>query len=101
MASAKSEAMKYLGREDDYINLAGLNKERDIANQTYNTNMTSFQNAYNDLLNTLAGNRQKARTDFSSGRATVNENAFLRDRESASDLASRGLRGGIAQLNKV
>ncbi len=101
MASAKAEARKYLGSEDDYINLAGLNNERNIANQTYNTNMTSFQNAYNDLLNTIANNRQKARLDFGSGRATVNENAFLRDRESTSDLASRGLRGGIAQLNKI
>ena len=101
MASAKAEAKKYLGSEDAYINLAGLNNERNIANQTYNTNMTSFQNAYNDLLNTIANNRQKARLDFGSGRATVNENAFLRDRESSSDLASRGLRGGIAQLNKI
>lgn len=101
MASAKSEAMRYLGDEDDYINLAGLNEERNLANQVYNTNMTSYQNAYNDLLNTIANNRQKARTDFGSGRATVNENAFLRDRETASDLASRGLRGGIAQLNKL
>lgn len=101
MASAKSEAMRYLGDEDDYINLAGLNREREIANNAYNTNMTSFQNAYNDLLNTIASNRNKARTDFGSGRATVNENAFLRNRESASDLASRGLRGGIAQLNKI
>ena len=101
MASAKSEAMRYLGDEDDYINLSGLNREREIANNTYNTNMTSFQNAYKDLLNTIASNRNKARTDFGSGRATVNENAFLRNRESASDLASRGLRGGIAQLNKI
>lgn len=101
MASAKSEAQRYLGNEDDYINLAGLNKERDIANQVYNTNRTTFQNAYNDLLNTIASNRQKARTDFGSGRSVINENAFMRNRESASDLASRGLRGGLAELSKL
>lgn len=101
MASAKSEAQRYLGREDDYINLAGLNREREIANQVYNTNRETFQNTYNDLLNTIASNRQKARTDFGSGRATVNENAFMRNRETASDLASRGLRGGLAELGRL
>lgn len=101
MASAKKEAIKYLGNENDYINLTGLNKERDIANQVYNTNATSFQNAYNDLLSTIASNRQKARTDFSSGRGTVSENAYMRNRESISDLASRGLNGGLAQLSKL
>lgn len=101
MASAKSEAQRYLGREDDYINLAGLNREREIANQVYNTNKNTFQNTYNDLLNTIASNRQKARTDFSSGRSTINENAFMRNRETASDLASRGLSGGLAELSRL
>ena len=71
MASAKKEAQSYLGRVEDYIDLKGLNKERDIANQVYNTNRTTFQNAYNDLLNTIASNRQSARTDFGSGRSTL------------------------------
>lgn len=101
MASAKSEAQRYLGREDDYINLAGLNKERNIANQVYNTNRTTFQNAYNDLLSTIASNRQKARTDFGSGRSTINENAYMRDRQNALDLSSRGLRGGLVELGKL
>ena len=101
MASAKSEAKKYLGTEENYINLAGLNKERELANQVYNTNYNSFQNAYNDLLNTIATNRGKARTNFSSGRSTVSENAFLQNRQNTSDLASRGLRGGVAELSKL
>ena len=101
MASAKKEAMRYLGNENDYINLTGLNNERDLANQVYNTNTSAYQNAYNDLLNTIASNREKARTDFGSGRSTISENAFLRNRESASDLASRGLNGGLRQLSKV
>lgn len=101
MASAKSEAIKYLGNENKYINLTGLNKERDLANQVYNTNATSFQNAYNDLLSTIANNRQKARTDFNTGRGTISENAYMRNRENTSDLASRGLNGGLAQLSKL
>lgn len=101
MASAKSEAQRYLGNEDDYINLSGLNTERQYANDVYNTNTTSFQNTYNDLLNTIASNRNRAKTDFGSGRATVAENAFLQNRNDAANLASRGLSGGIAQLNKL
>lgn len=101
MASAKKEAQKYLGKVEDYIDLKGLNKERSIANQVYNTNYNSFQNAYNDLLDTIATNRTKARTDFGSGRSTINENAFLQNRESSSDLSSRGLRGGITELSKL
>lgn len=101
MASAKSEARKYLGKEDDYIGLKGLNNERTLANQVYNTNRETFQNTYNDLLNTIASNRDKARTDFGTGRSTINENAFMRNRENTSDLASRGLSGGLAELSKL
>lgn len=101
MASAKAEAKRYLGKEDDYINLAGLNKERTLANQVYNTNRTAFENTYNDLLNTIATNRDRAKIDFGSGRSTINEDAFMRNRENTSDLASRGLSGGLSQLSKV
>lgn len=101
MASAKKEAQRQLGREDDYINLKGLNQERSLANDVYNTNTTSFQNAYNDLLNTINSNRNRARTDFNSGRSAVSENAYLQNRSDISDLASRGLSGGISQLNKL
>ena len=101
MASAKKEAKNYLGSVNDYINLKGLNEERSLANDVYNTNTTSFQNAYNDLLNTINTNRGRAKTDFGSGRATVSENAYLQNRNDISDLASRGLNGGIAQLSKL
>lgn len=101
MASAKKQAQSYLGNEDDYINLSGLNEERKLANDVYNTNTKSFQNAYDDLLKTISSNKNKAKTDFSSGRATVSENAYLQNRNDMSDLAARGLNGGIAQLNKL
>ena len=101
MASAKSEAQRQLGSVNDYINLKGLNQERSLANDVYKTNTTSFQNAYNDLLNTINSNRGRAKTDFGSGRSAVSENAYLQNRQDISDLASRGLSGGIAQLSKV
>lgn len=101
MASAKKEAENYLGSIENYIDLKGLNKERSIANQVYNTNRKSFQNAYNDLLSTIASNRQSARNDFGSGRSTISENAYMKNRENTLDLASRGLSGGLAQLSKL
>lgn len=101
MASAKKQAQSYLGNENDYINLSGLNEERKLANDVYNTNTKSFQNAYDDLIKTISSNKNKAKTDFSSGRATVSENAYLQNRNDMSDLAARGLNGGIAQLNKL
>ena len=101
MASAKKQAQNYLGNENDYINLKGLNEERQLANDVYNTNTKSFQDAYNDLLSNIASNRTKAKTDFGSGRSTVSENAYLQNRNDLSNFAARGLNGGIAQLNKL
>ena len=101
MASAKKQAQNYLGNENDYINLKGLNEERQLANDVYNTNTKSFQNAYNDLLSNIASNRTKAKTDFGSGRSTISENAYLQNRNDLSNFAARGLNGGIAQLNKL
>ena len=101
MASAKKQAQSYLGNENDYINLKGLNEERQLANDVYNTNTKSFQNAYNDLLSNIASKRTKAKTDFGSGRSTISENAYLQNRNDLSNFAARGLNGGIAQLNKL
>ena len=101
MASAKKQAQSYLGNENDYINLKGLNEERQLANDVYNTNTKSFQNAYNDLLSNITSNRTKAKTDFGSGRSTISENAYLQNRNDLSNFAARGLNGGIAQLNKL
>ena len=101
MASAKKQAQNYLGNENDYINLKGLNEERQLANDVYNTNTKSFQNAYNDLLSNIASNRTKAKTDFGLGRSTISENAYLQNRNDLSNFAARGLNGGIAQLNKL
>jgi hypothetical protein len=101
MASAKKEAQKSLGSVEDYINLSGLNKERELANNMYNTNYSAYTNAYNDMLNKINSDREAARTDFGTGRSTIAENAYLKNRSDLSDLASRGLSGGVAQLSKL
>lgn len=101
MASAKSQAIKSLGSENDYINLTGLNNERQVANDVFNTNRTSFQNAYNDLLNTVAANRAKANVDFTSGRNTVGSNAYFANRDNLATLYSRGVDKGVSQLGKI
>lgn len=101
MASAKNEAIKSLGKENDYINLSGLNTERQIANDVFNTNKTTFQNAYNDLLNTVAKNREDTRVGFTQGRGTVGENAYFANRDNLATLSSRGVDKGTYNLGKL
>ena len=101
MASAKNEAIKSLGKENDYINLSGLNTERQLANDVFNTNRTSFQNAYNDLLNTVAKNREATRVGFTQGRGTVGENAYFANRDNLATLSSRGVDKGTYNLGKL
>lgn len=101
MASAKSEAIKSLGKENDYINLSGLNTERQLANDVFNTNKTTFQNAYNDLLNTVAKNREATRVGFTQGRGTVGENAYFANRDNLATLSSRGVDKGTYNLGKL
>ena len=101
MASAKKEAQKSLGSVEDYINLSGLNQERDLANQRYNTNYNQYTTKYNELLDKLNTDREIAKKDFGTGRSVIAENAYLKNRSDLSDLASRGLSGGVAQLNKL
>lgn len=101
MASAKKEAQKSLGSVENYINLSGLNRERELANERYNTDYNQYTNSYNDVLNQINANREKERLDFSRGRSTIAENAYMRNRSDLADLASRGLSGGVAQLSKL
>lgn len=98
---ARSEAIRKLGKEDDYIGLSALNKEREVAQNSYNTAINSLQNEYNNLLSSIANSRENNLRDFNKGRSTVRENAFMSTRSDLSDLASRGLSGGISQLSKL
>lgn len=101
VASVRQEAINSLGKEDDYINLKGLNKERQIANNKYNTQIESLKTEYNNLLEDILNKRTANTKDFNKGRSTVRENSFMATRNDLSNLATRGLSGGIAQLNKL
>lgn len=98
MASAKTTAIKQLGNLD----LSYLDKEKEVAKESYDLSKNSLENEYTSFLNTLNKDRATTRSDFNAGRQTVNEDAFMANRNSLADLASRGVgQGGLNQLSKV
>lgn len=100
--SAKSEAIKKLGREDDYINAKGYATERTNAQNRYNTDYTNLQNAYNELLATADRNKVKAGTDFNTSRNAVNANTYMVNRgKTGADLSSRGLSQGFGSAGRT
>lgn len=93
---SRAEAIKQLGKEDDYINLKGFNTERDIAQNTYNTDYNALQNEYNNLLATADRNKVSAKSDFNSSRDVLTRNSYMNTRgKTGADLSSRGLSGGF------
>lgn len=98
---SRAEAIKKLGKEDDYINLKGFNTERDIAQNTYNTNYNALQNEFNNLLATAEQNKVSAKSDFNSSRDVLNRNSYMNTRgKTGADLSSRGLSGGFGNGGK-
>ena len=98
---SRAEAIKQLGKEDDYINLKGFNTERDIAQNTYNTDYNALQNEYNNLLATADRNKVSAKSDFNSSRDVLNRNSYMNTRgKTGADLSSRGLSGGFGNGGK-
>lgn len=98
---SRAEAIKQLGKEDDYINLKGFNTERDIAQDTYNTNYNALQNKFNELLATADRNKVSAKTDFNSSRDVLNRNSYMSTRgKTGADLSSRGLSKGFGSGGK-
>lgn len=98
---SRAEAIKQLGKEDDYINLKGFNTERDIAQDTYNTDYNALQNKFNELLATADRNKATAKTDFNVNRNTLNNNLYMATRgKTGADLSSRGLSKGFGSGGK-
>ncbi len=99
--SAKSEAIKKLGKEDDYINLAGFNSERTNAQNRYNTDYTNLQNKYNELVAQADRNKLAAKSDFNTSRLDVDRNAYMNTRGlTGADLSDRGLSEGFNAAGK-
>ena len=100
--TSKKEAIKQLGKEDDYINLAGFNTERTNAQNTYDTNYNALQNEYNRLLETAEQNKLSARKSFNDNRYSVAVNDYMNNRgKTGADLSDRGLSSGFADLGKL
>ena len=78
--TSKKEAIKQLGKEDDYINLAGFNTERTNAQNTYDTNYNALQNEYNRLLETAEQNKLSARKSFNDNRYSVAVNDYMNNK---------------------
>lgn len=101
MASAKQTAINQLGNEDDYIGLNALNNERNVAQDTYNTNVNTLQNAYNTLLQNAENRKVEANKDFTEGRNTIASTNYMNNRGiTGADLSNRGLSSGFKQLSK-
>ena len=99
--SAKSEAIKKLGREDDYINLKGLNTERTNAQNRYNTDYTNLQNKYNELVAQADKNKLAAKSDFNTNRLEIDRDAYMNTRGlTGADLSDRGLSEGFGAGGK-
>lgn len=96
--SAKDYAKNQLGSLD----LSYLDKDTQVANDTYNTTKKSISNNLNNTLEQIASNRNDANKNFSTGRATVAENAYDTNRLNNADLAARGIgKSGLKSLGEL
>lgn len=101
-SDARSTAIRKLGKEDDYINLSGLNAERTNAQNIYNTTYNALQNEFNNLLETAERNKLSAKSDFRTGREAVAYNDYMNTRgKTGVDLSSRGTSSGLGSLGKL
>lgn len=101
-SDARSSAIRKLGKEDDYINLSGLNAERTNAQNIYNTTYNALQNEFNNLLETAERNKLNAKSDFRTGREAVAYNDYMNTRgKTGVDLSSRGTSSGLGSLGKL
>ena len=96
--TAKDYARKQLGNLD----LSYLDKEREVANNIYNTSRSSLENNFNNLINQINTNRNDTRRNFNMGRSSIAENAYNANRANQADLVSRGIgRSGLKGLGEV
>ena len=73
------------------LDRGAYNQQRDVAQNTYNTNWQNVQNQYKNLQDKLKLQQQRANRDFAEGLIDVAENSFNRERIGSGKLANRGL----------
>lgn len=101
MATAREQAQTNLGPIEKYVNYSGYEKERQLAQDTYNSTLQTMKNEYDTLMNTLNTDRQKLSKDFSSGRSTVSD-YYDQQRLLSGTNRSRVLKGtGLGDLGQV
>ena len=101
MAQTQS-AYDYAKQQLGDLDLSHLEKERNVAQKTYDTSKSSLENNFNNLLQQIESNRSDTRKNFNTGRATVAENSYNANRLNQADLASRGVgSSGLKALGEV
>lgn len=101
MAQTQS-AYDYAKQQLGNLDLSHLDRERDVAQKTYDTSKSSLENNFNNLLKQIESNRSDTRKNFNTGRATVAENSYNANRLNQADLASRGVgSSGLKALGEV
>lgn len=73
------------------LDRSAYGQQRDVAQNTYNTNWQSVQNQYRNLQDKLKLQQQRANRDFAEGLVNVAEGSFDRQRTGSGNLANRGL----------
>lgn len=73
------------------LDRSAYNQQRDVAQNTYNTNWQNVQNQYRNLQDKLKLQQQRANRDFAEGLVDIAENSLDRQRVGSGNLANRGL----------
>lgn len=73
------------------LDRSAYGQQRNVAQNTYNTNWQNVQNKYKNLQDKLKLQQQRANRDFAEGLVDVAENSFNRQRLGSGNLANRGL----------
>jgi len=73
------------------LDRSAYGQQREVAQNTYNTNWQNVQNQYKNLQDKLKLQQQRANREFAEGLVDVAENSFNRQRTGSGNLANRGL----------
>lgn len=73
------------------LDRSAYGKQREVAQNTYNTNWENVQNQYRNLQDKLKLQQQRANRDFAEGLVDVAESSLNRQRSGSGNLANRGL----------
>lgn len=73
------------------LDRSAYNQQRDVAQNTYNTNWQNVQNQYRNLQDKLKLQQERANRDFAEGLVDVAEDSFNRQRTGNENLSNRGL----------